>query len=69
MTPSLRHLRVFLAVLDQGTITAAARLCNISQPAASQALARLESDAGMALIHHGRDASGPTEAGQAYGRR
>ena len=36
MTPSLRHLRVFLAVLDQGTITAAARLCNISQPAASQ---------------------------------
>ncbi|HPD91237.1 MAG: LysR family transcriptional regulator [Rhodobacter sp.] len=69
MTPSLRHLRVFLAVLDQGTITAAARACNISQPAASQALARLESEAGVALIHHGREAAGPTEAGRAYGLR
>ncbi|MCW1932837.1 LysR family transcriptional regulator [Pararhodobacter zhoushanensis] len=69
MTPSLRHLRVFLAVLDCGTITGAARACNISQPAASQAIARLERDAGMALIHHARDASGPTDAGRAFGLR
>ena len=69
MTPSLRHLRVFLAVLDSGTVTGAARACNISQPAASQAIARLERDAGMALIHHARDASGPTDAGCAFGHR
>ena len=69
MTPSLRHLRVFLAVLDCGTVTGAARACNISQPAASQAIARLEREAGVALIHHARDASGPTDAGQSFGRR
>lgn len=69
MKPSLRHLRVFLAVLDTGRVTAAARACHISQPAASQAISRLEAEAGMALIHHGRDAAGPTEAGAAFGRR
>ncbi|WP_068299699.1 LysR family transcriptional regulator [Pararhodobacter sp. CCB-MM2] len=69
MTPSLRHLRVFLAVLDEGTVTAAARVCHVSQPAASQAMARLEAEAGMALIHHGREGAGPTEAGLAYGHR
>ncbi|WP_370206271.1 LysR family transcriptional regulator [Pararhodobacter marinus] len=69
MTPSLRHLRVFLAVLDRRSITAAARACHVSQPAASQAMARLEAEAGMALIHHGRDGSGPTEAGALFGRR
>lgn len=69
MTPSLRHLRVFLAVLDEGSVTAAARVCHVSQPAASQAMARLEAEAGMALIHHGREGSGATEAGEAYGHR
>lgn len=69
MTPSLRHLRVFLAVLDTGRITSAAHACHISQPAASQAIARLEAEAGMALVHHGRSAAGATEAGAIFGRR
>ncbi len=69
MNPSLRHLRVFLGVLDTGSITGAARLCNLSQPAASQAMARLEDEAGVALIHHGPGASGPTGAGLVYGQR
>lgn len=69
MTPRLRHLRVFLALLETGTVTGAARACNVSQPAASQALARLEAEAGVALVLHGREGSGPTEAGAAYGRR
>jgi len=69
MTPSLRQLRVFLAVLDEGTVTAAARRCNISQPAASQTLARLAADAGVALLQASRDGQGPTEAGTIYGAR
>ncbi len=69
MNPSLRHLRVFLALLDTGTVTGAARACHVSQPAASQALARLDAEAGLPLVHHGRDAQGPTEAGLAYGAR
>jgi LysR family transcriptional regulator of gallate degradation len=69
MKPGLRHLRVFLALLDCGTVTEAARQCNVSQPAASQAIGRLEAEAGVMLIHHGRDAKGPTEAGELYGDR
>lgn len=69
MPPSLRHLRVFLAALDTGRVTAAARACHVSQPAASQALAGLEARAGAALIQHGRDALAPTELGAAYAAR
>ena len=69
MTPNLRHLRVFLGVLDTGTVTGAARACHVSQPAASQAMARLEAEAGLPLLNHGRDGAGPTEAGHAFGRR
>lgn len=69
MSANLRHLRVFLAVLDTGTVTAAARVCHVSQPAASQAVARLEAEAGMALMHHGHEGQGPTEAGLMFGTR
>lgn len=67
--PSLRHLRVFLAALDTGRVTGAARACHISQPAASQALAGLEARAGVALLQPGREALAPTEAGAAYAAR
>lgn len=69
MTPGLRHLRVFLALLERGSVTAAAEACHVSQPAASQAIARLEGEAGVALVHHGREGFGPTEAGRAFGMR
>ena len=51
---NLRHFRVFLAVVDLRTPTAAAERCNVSQPAITQALAKLEREAGGALFKRTR---------------
>lgn len=69
MTPGLRHLRVFLAVIDHGSVTAGAAACHITQPAASQALARLAAEAGVPLLTSTRAGHRPTRAGRAYGTR
>lgn len=46
-----RHmLRYFLAVIDHGTFTAAARHCQVSQPALSEGIAKLEQRLGRALL-------------------
>ena len=50
MKSNLRHLRVFLSVAETGTITRAADLCHVSQPAVTQAMAKLEQIAGQALF-------------------
>jgi LysR family transcriptional regulator, regulator for genes of the gallate degradation pathway len=47
---NLRHLRVFLTIAETGTITRGAKLCNVSQPAVTQAKAKLERLAGQALF-------------------
>ncbi|MBP1844094.1 DNA-binding transcriptional LysR family regulator [Rhizobium petrolearium] len=47
---SLRHLRAFLAVVDTGSVTKAAELCFVSQPAVTQALSKIEKTAGMPLF-------------------
>nr|WP_156583078.1 MULTISPECIES: LysR family transcriptional regulator [Rhizobium/Agrobacterium group] len=39
---NLRHLRVFLAVADTNSVTRAAALCYLSQPAVTQALSKIE---------------------------
>lgn len=39
---NLRHLRVFLAALESGSLSRAAELCHVSQPAASQGIGKLE---------------------------
>lgn len=46
----LRRLRLFLAVVDEGTFTRAAAASYISQPALSQAIRELEADVGIALF-------------------
>jgi len=46
----LRHLEIFHAVMLTGTITAAARLLNISQPAATRLLLRAEDQLGYKLF-------------------
>ncbi|MEM9104362.1 MAG: LysR family transcriptional regulator [Pseudomonadota bacterium] len=51
---NLRHFRVFLAVVDCRTPTAAAEQCSVSQPAVTQALAKLERGAGGELFKRTR---------------
>lgn len=66
---NLRHLRVFLAVADCGSVTQAAGLSFVSQPAVTQAIAKLESLAGQALFKRSRQGLFLTDAGQFLERR
>ena len=56
MTVELRHLRCFLAIVDEGNITRAAQSLHLSQPALSRALAQLERGLTVQLVdrstHH-----------------
>lgn len=60
---SLRHLRVFLAVAQGGSVTRAADLCRVSQPAVTQAMAKLESLTGAPLFRRTPQGLFATEAG------
>lgn len=52
----LRHLRAFLAVADEGSVTRAAAVLRVTQPAVSRTLAALEKNLGVRLVdrstHH-----------------
>ena len=47
-------IRAFLAVVDQGSFTAAARRLGITQPAVSSQIASLEASLGFVLFERGR---------------
>ena len=47
---NLRHLRLLLIVVETGSITQASSRCNISQPAVTQALKKLEAQFGTKLF-------------------
>ncbi|MFH8735185.1 LysR family transcriptional regulator [Streptomyces sp. NPDC017964] len=59
-----RHLQYFLAVVEAGSISAAARKLRISQPAVSQSIKELEHDLGSPLFQRGHRLS-LTHAGRA----
>ena len=61
--PNLRHIRLFVAFADRGSLTAAADALGITQPAASQAIHALETALGAALIT--RADMTPTAEGEA----
>jgi DNA-binding transcriptional LysR family regulator len=50
MTAELRHLRAFLAIADAGSVTSAAAVLRISQPALSRTLRQLETHLGVRLV-------------------
>ncbi|MBE9636359.1 LysR family transcriptional regulator [Salipiger mangrovisoli] len=66
---NLRHLRVFLAVLELRSLTLASARMRISQPAVTQALAKLESQTRGPLFDRTRQGVFATERGQLLGAR
>jgi DNA-binding transcriptional LysR family regulator len=57
-----RYIEIFMAVLNQGSHSAAARRLGVSQPAVSKAMAYLEQRLGIALFARVGGRTTPTEA-------
>ena len=66
---NLRRAALFVRVIDQGGITAAARSLGVPKSAVSQAVSLLESELGVRLLNRSSRAVTPTEAGAALHRR
>ena len=61
----LRDLKYFLACVEHGSVTGAARAVHVAQPTLSHALGRLEREAGVRLLdRRPRDDLRPTAAGR-----
>jgi len=56
----IRHLEVFDALVEAGSVSRAADRLNLTQPAVSIALSKLESDLGFRLFHRERGYFAPT---------
>ena len=63
--PTVRQLRTFLAVVEAGSISTAARALNLTQPAASQQLRELERALHIRLLERAAGKVLPTSAGAA----
>ncbi|MEU3334866.1 LysR family transcriptional regulator [Streptomyces sp. NPDC006668] len=61
----LRELRAFVAVVEEGGLSAAARRLHVSQPALSQTVGGLERQLGVKLLVRGSAGVRATEAGTA----
>ena len=66
MTIDARHLRAFLAVAEEGTITRAAERLHVTQPALSRTLRQLETHLGVRLVDRSTHHLRLTRAGEAY---
>ena len=65
---TLRHIEVFRAIMQTGSVTEAAALLNTSQPTVSRELARMEYVCGMRLFERGKGRLQATqEAGTLFG--
>ncbi len=69
LVANLRHLRVFLSVAECGSVTRAAAAGFVSQPAVTQAIAKLEAEAGVPLFLRTQQGFFPTEAGALFRHR
>ncbi|WP_428152149.1 LysR family transcriptional regulator [Brevundimonas sp.] len=59
---NVRHLRAVAAVVETGSISAAARVVNLTQPAITQGIAKLERQIGLSLFQRGPAGMAPTAA-------
>ena len=62
------RLSTFVAVLESGSFTGAARGLGVSQPAVSQCIRDLESEAGGPLLVRGRGGGSLTPLGEVFAR-
>lgn len=60
---NLRTLKYFVAIVDAGTLTAAAEALSIAQPALSRQMRDLEADLGVQLLHRTSQGVRMTSAG------
>ncbi len=67
--PNIRHMRVFLEAARTGSVSLAAEGCNLSQPAATQAISRLETNLGASLLLRRRGRFVLTPSGNAFKTR
>jgi LysR family nitrogen assimilation transcriptional regulator len=63
-----RRLRSFVKIVDTGSLTRAAAILHIAQPALSQQVAALEAQFGQRLLIRSKRGVAPTEAGRALYR-
>lgn len=63
---SLRHIRVFLAIVRQGSLRAAANSLHITESAVSKSLRELESEVGTGLLIRDRRGIQLTNAGESF---
>ena len=66
---NLRHLRLLLAVAETGSLTQAAGLAHVSQPAVTQAIRKLERETGGPLFDRTRQGFFATPRGEALSNR
>lgn len=62
----LRQLRYFVAIVDHGSLSRAARVLHIVQPALTQQIQLLEDELGALLLHRSAQGMQPTDAGKIF---
>ena len=62
--PELRHLEYLVAIAEEGTFSAAAEALNITQPALTRMMQRLEEELGLELFERTKNRAELNEAGR-----
>ncbi|HYD60464.1 MAG TPA: LysR substrate-binding domain-containing protein [Noviherbaspirillum sp.] len=62
----LRQLRYFVAIVDHGSLSRAARVLHIAQPALTQQIQQLEEELGAQLLHRSAQGVMSTDAGKIF---
>ncbi|MFZ6691335.1 LysR substrate-binding domain-containing protein [Undibacterium sp. SXout20W] len=62
----LRQLRYFVAIVDHGSLSRAAKVLHIVQPALTQQLQQLEEELGAILLHRSAQGMQATDAGKVF---
>ena len=60
---TLRQVEAFKAVIEHGTVSRAAEIMHVSQPAMSKLIAHLEEDTGLTLFDRLKGRLAPTQRG------